>query len=269
MNSENLIHGMVPDNVRAAEDYNEEFSPKLSGEVLSEDYDLAVLGVPREKVFLDRLGFLLEDEEISGEVLSKPEYVQELAEDERLEISRDNIKEFSYDEEPSRRADLEAINQIHDGENDLVMATWSYNVPRTNYEASSALSLDGVSDSYHIEFPEFDSMEVSTGFMSMPWFKGALYTLADSVPETSSITSGIADGLPQHISSDGESFSYEVEETRRPSYFTIGVPWSDEIEEINKRHSMELFKNNVAPGWQKVKDGLKSTGRVLSDDFDY
>ncbi|MFQ3275509.1 MAG: hypothetical protein ACI9SF_000661 [Candidatus Nanohaloarchaea archaeon] len=268
--AEDLVYSTVPDNVRAASQFPEEFEPGKAAEYFQDqEYNIAVLGTPEEDKFFDRLGFLLEDTELTGNIYSKPEHASTIIEDDRLDVAEDMVEAYEYQEEPSRRADLEAINEIHDPDSNLLLATWSYNVPRTNQEAERALDLEGVSDGYFLEFEDFDSMDVSSGFMTTAWIKGALYTLADSIPETAPVTSKIADSFPQHLDSEGESFNYEMGRNRHPEYVTAGVPWSDDIEEINKRHSMELFKNNIAPGWQDAKDGLKKAGRLLSDDFDY
>jgi hypothetical protein len=268
--AEDLAYSTVPDNVRAAERFPEEFEPGEAAEYFQDqEYDIAVLGTPEEDKFLDRLGFLLEDTELDGNIYIKPGHSDAIMDDSRLDVSEDMVEIYEYQEEPSRRADLEAINEIHDPDSNLLLATWSYNVPRTNQEAERALDLEGASDGYFLEFEDFDSMDVSSGFMTDAWVKGAFYTLADSIPETAPVTSKIADRFPDHLDSDGESFNCEVGEAKDSEYITVGVPWSDDIEEINKRHSMELFKNNIAPGWQDAKDGLKKAGRLLSDDFDY
>jgi hypothetical protein len=270
MSEKDLAYGIVPNNVRASKDFREQFDPEQAYEAIPEEYDLAILGVPEEHEFIERLAMMYEGSEFQGTIHTKPGYIDQIKEDERLNFDPRQIQEINYEDEPSRRADLEALNQQLDSGQNVMLMTWSYNVPRTNFEANDILDQEGAADAYAANFEEFDEMNVGKeDFNFSEWLKGAAYTLGDTIPQTEAVTANIADKFPQTTSFEGESFNYSLTEHKDPHYITVGVPWSDQKKEIDKRHSMETFKNNLVPGWQEAKDLLKKPGRQLTDEFNF
>ena len=268
MSEEDIAYSLMPDNVRSQE--FGEFSPDQAYEALFsnrslEDYDVALLGVPESEIFLERFEKIFNDSEFS-DLFVKENYLENIS-DSGLDIDEGQVRTYQYQDEPSRVADVQALEELRN-ENPLLLVTWSYNVPRTNFETSRNTEMEGLNDGYTLKFDDFEDMRVSeTGLME--WFKGAVFTARDTIPEIENITGNIASRMPETVDFSGGSFEYEVENIDNHDYITIGIPWSDNRSEIDKRHSMESFKSNTVPGWQLIKDNLKKGGRRITDEFNY
>ena len=268
MSEEDIAYSLMPDNVRSQE--FGEFSPGQAYEALFsskslEDYDVALLGVPESELFLERFEKIFNDSEF-GDLFVKESYLENIS-DSGLNIEGGRVHTYPYQDEPSRVADVQALEDLGN-ENPLILVTWSYNAPRTNFETSRNTEMEGIEDGYALRFNDFEDIRVSET-RPLEWFKGAVFTAGDTIPEIDNITENIAPRMPETVDFSGESFEYEVENIGNHDYITIGIPWSDNRSEVDKRHSMESFKSNTVPGWQLVKDNLKKGGRRISDEFNY
>jgi len=258
----------MPDNVRSKE--FGEFNPEKAYNSLFsnrsiEDYDVALLGVPESELFLERFEKVFNDSKFNN-LFVKEGYTEKIS-DSGLDIEEEKMQTYTYKDKPSRVADVQALEESKNG-NPLILGTWSYNVPRTNFETARNTGMEGLEDGYALNFDDFEAMKVSET-RPTEWFKGAVYTAGDSIPEIENISENIASRIPGTVDFSGESFEYEFENIGDHDYITIGIPWSDSRSEIQKRHSMETFKSNTVPGWQSIKDNLKKGGKRISDDFNY
>ena len=268
MSEYDVAYSLMPDNVRSHE--FGEFNPEKAYETLFSDrgladYDIALLGVPEPELFLKRFEQIFSDSDIE-DLFVKKSYKESIS-DSSLNTDESNIHTYTYQDKPSRVADVQALEELKQDE-PLLLITWGYNVPRTNFETSKNTDMEGLKDGHILKFDDFGRMNVSETSPT-EWIKGAIYTTGDSIPELSLLTENIGQRLPKTVDLGGESFEYETEDIRNHDYITIGIPWSDNPEEIDKRHSMETFKSNTLPGWQSVKNFLKKGGRKASDEFNY
>jgi hypothetical protein len=266
MSEENLVYGSVPPNVRVHDNFHELFDPGTAlNEYFSEDslgeYEIAIMGVPSQQKFFASIEAMLDGADAPQHVYHKPEAENQL---DRFDWDVGSTA-ITYEGEESRFADLKELNNLTD--QDLVLMTWDYNVPRTNVIASEALDQNGVEDGYSLTFNEFEDTDVSRSLrqiLGLNSLKGATYTLGDSKPALSTFTDSIGQFFPMSVNFDGENFDYSVERSESPRYLTVGVPWSDNPNEIDKRQSMEIFKANLP---QSPKDQLKKMGRLIPGRF--
>jgi|GEM_PF-2645947 len=268
MSEDDVAYSLMPDNVRSKEfdDFESEqaYNSLFSDRDLK-DYDVALLGVPEPELFLERFEQIFGNSDL-GNLFLKESYLEPIS-DSGLNTDESRIHTYPYQGEPSRVADVKALEELK-GDKPLLLVTWSYNVPRTNFETARNTDMEGLKDGYPLKFDDFEGMNVSESTPA-EWIKGAVYTAGDSIPELSGLTENIANRMPETADFSGEEFEYEPENISDHDYITVGVPWSDDPAEIDKRHSMESFKSNTVPGWQLIKNGLKKGGERISDEFNY
>jgi len=268
MSEEDVAYSLMPDNVRSQE-FGEFESEQAYNSLFSDrnlrDYDVALLGVPEPELFLERFKQIFENSDI-GDLFLKESYLEPIS-DSGLITDESRIHTYPYQSEPSRVADIQALENLK-GDKPLLLVTWSYNVPRTNFETARNTDMEGLSDGYPLKFDDFEGMNVSDATPA-EWIKGAVYTAGDSIPELSGLTENITAKLPETVDFSRGEFEYEPENIGDHDYITVGVPWSDNPAEIDKRHSMESFKSNTVPGWQLIKNRLKKGGGKISNEFNY
>ncbi|MFB6180702.1 MAG: hypothetical protein ABEJ93_02390 [Candidatus Nanohalobium sp.] len=256
---------LTPPNVRNSEGFDEEFNgEKVRGylsERQDEGLDAALLGVPdyEEDVYLEQSIGALEEIGFNGTVYAMPDYVEDV--EEALDV---NVEEIDYDGSGSRAEDLEALEELRDEGRNLLMFTTDYNVPRTSFEASKRLGLEGLDDGYLTGFDGFDDFRVS------PWkgsVKGALHSVADLKGFTRPLHS-VLDYWPGPLDLEsGEDFDYSVRgvDGGENSYMVAGASVVGDDRVLQRKLSMERFKNNDSGYWQRVKDLGKDLASRFTD----
>lgn len=224
-----------------------------------DNWDLAVMGVPEEEqISLNEtaLGYIAEYN--PGNIFAESDVLESLGVDGQI---------IEYSGQPSRDAVLTELEDIRDPENNLAILTTSYNVPRTSYEASEKLEMNGLEDGYTMNFTEFPSMEVSPLRGTVA---GAISFLLDKrIGPQRAFKYRSLMHTEDFFGPQNPKFEYELPELEQPCYLVLGDPLDETLDYYSFKIDEERFKLNRYPGFQNLKDKAKKPARRIFDQFDY